>query len=85
MNSARETLGSAQYGTSTAALGFGGNSPAIPPSPVGTALTESYNGSNWTEVNDLNTARRHMSGFGTYTSAIANGGWSGPPAYYGNT
>ena len=81
MNIARQTLGSAQYGTSTASLGFGGQGP--PPAAV--AITESYNGTNWTEVNDLNTARRHMSGFGTYTSAIANGGWNGPPAYYGNT
>ena len=40
---------------------------------------------SWSTGGNMNTARRHMSGFGTYTSAIANGGWSGPPAYYGNT
>ena len=79
MNTGRDTMGSAQYGTSTASLAFGGNTPPQ------SALTESYNGSNWTEVNDLNTARRHTVGFGTYTSAICDGGWAGPPAYYNNT
>jgi hypothetical protein len=38
-------------GTNTAALAFGGN---IPPT---TGATETWNGTNWTEVNDLNTAR----------------------------
>src|SRR6056300_1707518 len=46
LNTARSR--SAGAGTQTAALGFGGyEAPA-------TAKTESYNGSTWTEVNDLN-------------------------------
>ena len=36
--------------------------------------TETYNGTSWTEVNSLNTSRRSIAGFGTYTAAIgANG------------
>jgi len=38
-------------GTSTAALTFAGRVPAA------RALTKAYNGSTWTEVNDLNLAR----------------------------
>jgi hypothetical protein len=56
MNTARKgKIGGA--GTQTAALGFGGNGP-----PSMLAITESYNGSSWTEVNDLNTARTSMGG-----------------------
>jgi hypothetical protein len=29
------------------------------------ALTESWNGSSWTEVNDLNTARNALTGAGS--------------------
>jgi hypothetical protein len=34
----------------------------VTPGTAPTALTESYNGTSWTEVNDLNTARRYLSG-----------------------
>ena len=67
MNTARNYLASATNGTQTAALGFGG----VPPN---TAITESYNGTNWTEVNDLNNAKHALAGGGTQTSAIAFGG-----------
>ena len=49
----------------TAALACGGL-PA-------TAKTEAYNGSSWTEVNDLNTARYGTSS-GTFTSCLTTGG-----------
>ena len=39
--------------------------------------TEQYNGSSWTEVNDLNTARTRLGGAGTYTASIAFGGGRG--------
>jgi hypothetical protein len=42
------------------------------------ALTESYNGTSWTEVNDMNTARFGAGSFGTYTAAIMAGGSEGP-------
>ena len=45
MNTGRYGMGSA--GTQDSALGFGGNGPTVQ-----TAVTESWNGTNWTEVND---------------------------------
>jgi hypothetical protein len=38
------------------------------------AVTESWNGTNWTEVNDLNTARKALAGVELQTSALAFGG-----------
>jgi hypothetical protein len=35
------------------------------------------NGSNWTEVNDLNTSRNSLAGAGTNTAALAFGGTTG--------
>ena len=61
--------------TNTAALAFGGNTS---PPPV-TAITESWNGTNWTEIADLNTARNSFGGNGTLTSALAYGGGTAPP------
>jgi hypothetical protein len=43
------------------------------PSPNG-ALTEIYNGSTWTEVNDLNSGRNQLAVVGTTTAALAVGG-----------
>jgi hypothetical protein len=62
----------AGVGTNTASLVFGGLTPSV------TAITESYNGSNWTEVADLNTARDMLGGGGTNTSALAFGGLTPP-------
>ena len=54
-------------GTQTAGLVYGGeNGPG--------AVTEAYNGTSWTEVNDLNTAGKAMGGGGAYTSALTAGG-----------
>ena len=54
-------------GIVTAALAFGGSAV--------TANTESWNGTNWTEVNNLTTARRQLAGAGaSYTSVLAFGG-----------
>jgi hypothetical protein len=57
--------------TYNAALSFGGNISGV----VGE--TDSYNGTSWTEVAEMNTARRLLAGAGTQTSALAYGGW--PP------
>ena len=55
-------------GTTTSTLVFGGG-------PPNKAQTEKYNGTNWTEVADLNTARRGLAGAGAdNTSALAFGG-----------
>ena len=57
MNTARSELGGA--GVQTAALAFGG---LVYPPRV--ANTELYNGTSWSEVNDLNTARSTHTGIG---------------------
>ena len=68
MNTGRYGMGSA--GVQTSALGFGGNGPSTQ-----TAVTESWNGTNWTEVNDLNQAKHYVAGAGvSNTSALAFGG-----------
>ena len=45
---------------------------------LGYANTETWNGTNWTEVNDLNTGRTNISGNGTTTSALGFGSDTGP-------
>jgi hypothetical protein len=70
INTGRKQLGGAGS-SSTAALAFSGNpGPGI--------LTELWNGSSWTEVNDLNAQKQSPSYFGTSTAAIAAQG--NPPA-----
>jgi hypothetical protein len=69
-------LNTAGAGIQTAALAAGGN--IANPGTAATANTESYNGTSWTEVNDLNTARYYLGGAGTQTAAIATAG-STPP------
>ena len=67
LNTGRNNGGAA--GTSqNAGLAFGGNGAK--------AVTESYNGTAWTELNDLNTGRSEASKGvgGTQTAAIFAGG-----------
>ena len=63
--------------SSTDALLFGG-------SPNGTPNlnnTESWNGTSWTELNNLATARQQVGGAGASgSSALASGGRAGPAA-----
>ena len=69
--SAARYAGAMAGASNTASLFFGGT-------PGGVTLTESWNGSAWTEVNDLNPGRTSLGGSGTYTSAIASAGGSSP-------
>ena len=64
-------------GTYTAAAAFGG-SPTPAPSSY-KANTEVWNGTSWSEVADLNTARYYLASSvnGSSTSALAFGGSSG--------
>jgi hypothetical protein len=72
VNTARDRYATAGNGTLTSALIFGG-------APSFTVNTELYNGSSWTELNDLVTARgENMRGSGTSTAALAFGGYGGP-------
>ena len=73
LNTAREGANSSNAGIQTAAL-FAGGHRGNPPPNVNTNLVESWNGSSWTEVNDLNTAREHVANTGTSTSALAYAG-----------
>ena len=76
MNTARYVLGGG--GSQTAAIAFGG---ARTPGPNSQAVTELYDGTSWTEVNDLNTAREAPGGAGTdNTNALAFGGSVSPQA-----
>ena len=61
-------------------MAFGGRSPTV-------AETELWNGTNWTEVNDMNTARYLLGGCGANnTAALAFGGYTSPPnGNVGNT
>ena len=66
--------------TNTSALCYGGERPAY-----SDGKNESWNGSSWTEVADLNTGRALFSGSGANnTVQIAAGGYSTPPATYHN-
>ena len=50
------------------------------------AVTELFNGSSWTEVNDLQAVNRLMADFGTATAAVsATGSASGSPAQSAKT
>ena len=51
--------------------------------PAYSALTESWNGTSWTSVNSLNTARGVLGGAGTQTATVAFGGST--PTYTGAT
>jgi hypothetical protein len=70
-NTARTYLGTSARGTQTATLIFSGEN-----SGTGTkyANTESWNGTSWTEVNDLSSPAYGRFGSGVQTAAIALGG-----------
>jgi len=72
LNTSRSSYNQSGAGTKTAALVFGGFAPSVP-GPTG--ATESYNGTSWTELNDMTTARRDMTGAGRLnTAALAFSG-----------
>ena len=75
MNTGRGQL-SGSGAAQTAALAFGGY---VDTDYTPSNICESYDGTSWTEVGDLNTARRYAGGAGTSTSTIAFGGLTGIP------
>jgi len=79
LNTGRESAGSQNIGSaphSALAAGNGG--------PPASGITELYNGTNWTEVGDLNTVRYGAAGAGTTTAGLAFGGeaYPNPTPYY---
>ena len=75
LNTARGKLGSATAGSQTAALGFGG-STAEPSNPAIVNNSEEFNGSSWSEGDNLNTARYVIAGAGTQTAGLGFGGYT---------
>jgi hypothetical protein len=73
LNLARSRMGSSKQGSVTASLVFGGSAPGS--SPGWRGETESYNGTAWTEVADLNQLRGGLMGAGTQTAALGAGGY----------
>ena len=60
--------------SNTAVICVGGKNPASnPPSGI-LDLNESWNGSSWTEIADLNTGRESIMVVGTSTAALGSGG-----------
>ena len=72
LNTARSQGGG--IGTLTAGLCAGGDAPPE------TANNESYDGTSWTEVNNLSAATRLGQGIGLQTAALLAGGYQ-PPGY----
>ena len=70
MNSNKEAGASSKNGTQTAYLAISGRTP---PNSVND-FVESYDGSSWTEIADVNTARRTGNACGTSTVAWFAGG-----------
>ena len=70
LNTARRNMGGAGSSNSSVLAFFG----LTPPSTLRT-VTESYNGTSWTELNDGNTARQGGAGRGIQDSAIYAGGY----------
>ena len=82
LNSARRYLGG--LGTVTAALVVGGDTDNDSfPGGRYTAFVESYNGTSWTEIANLNAGRAYVGTAGIQTDAIVFGG--SPPGYLVST
>ena len=63
----------AMTGNQNSALAFGGRTNSPTPG-LAHNETETFNGSAWTEVNNLNTSRHDHAGFGTQNAAVASAG-----------
>ena len=82
----KNDLGTARYRaglvgySATAGLCFGGFnlSEPYPPPASDFAGNESWDGTSWTEVSDLNTARGCSAGAGIQTAALCMGGYAPP-------
>ena len=76
MNNSRSG-GGAGIGIYTSAIVAAGGNPAE-------TTTEQYNGSSWTEIADVNTARKSPTGSGTTTAGLAYGGVINPSSVIAN-
>jgi len=78
MNTGRQQAGASGV-SQDSALCFAGS----PAGGTATIITESYNGTAWTEVADMSVPRKSMVGIGTQTAALACGGTAPPPTPVG--
>ena len=79
LNDGRYGIGSAQKATTTAGLVFGGNEGAGPTNYARSDKSEEYDGTSWSEGNELNTARGRIGGLGIQTAALGFGGYTSDP------
>ena len=77
INRARSGIGAGTTSPTSAVIFAGSNPPPVPSPTPADASTETWNGSSWTEVNEMNTGRSAPGSFGTATSCIAASGYSG--------
>jgi hypothetical protein len=82
LGTARYKISSANAAPQDAALGFGGRAAS---GDTARDLSEEYNGSTWSEGNNLNNATRGAVGAGTQTAGLRAGGFDGGPAEQDNT
>ena len=75
LNMARWVMASA--GTQTACLCVSGST--LPAVGDRIANVESYDGSSWTEIANINTANEYLTGHGSATAAHKVGGFNSPP------
>ena len=79
MNTARNNAGSSGTSSSSALAFFG------QPPPSQTSITESWDGTSWTEVADGSVPRAYVGSAGSSSSAQINGGEkTGASPYYRN-
>ena len=76
LNTARTYSGASGLGTQTDSIIFGGRKNSSPASNKDE--TEKYNGTSWTELNDLPAVKEGVAGFGTTTNAVSAGGGNSP-------
>ena len=69
LNQARNQVTGTSNATQTAAIAIGGN-----PGPGVADVVETYDGSSWTEITEVNTSRHSSGGLGTQTAALVVGG-----------
>ena len=77
VNRGRSAIGAGTTSQTSAVIFAGSNPPPVPSPTPAEASTETWNGTSWTEVNEMNTGRSGVGSFGTATSCIAASGYSG--------
>jgi hypothetical protein len=90
------SMGNARYGGNyfgtgkSSQVAVGGQKAAVPPTANNIADSETYDGTTWSEGNNLGTVRFNASGTGTETAGLVATGRNpaaspSPQVYYGNT